>query len=226
MWKTRPKTSAKSPASVTPPRDGSGTLLANERQDAPSRETRLDSSRQPRGHSTRQRLRSAAPSPRPPGCPSANMAAPCASLGAVVSCRLFLGSRVILARSKGPWGASAAGLQAGAAPQVRPERAGGRGRAVPGGSRVLRPGPEILGAAVDVQANRCRLREWGPGCGAESRSGGSGPPRAVRLGGTVMVLGWACFAPRVSYGSLKRVSVRVDSPGSVSTGEQVSDLPS
>ncbi|XP_063085813.1 small ribosomal subunit protein uS9m isoform X1 [Cavia porcellus] len=46
------------------------------------------------------------------------MAAPCASLGAVVSCRLFLGSRVILARSKGPWGASAAGLQAGAAPQL------------------------------------------------------------------------------------------------------------
>ncbi|XP_023573257.1 28S ribosomal protein S9, mitochondrial isoform X2 [Octodon degus] len=39
------------------------------------------------------------------------MAAPCVSCSAVLSCRLSLGTRVILARSQGPWRASAAGLQ-------------------------------------------------------------------------------------------------------------------
>ncbi|XP_004633260.1 28S ribosomal protein S9, mitochondrial isoform X1 [Octodon degus] len=46
------------------------------------------------------------------------MAAPCVSCSAVLSCRLSLGTRVILARSQGPWRASAAGLQAGTGPQL------------------------------------------------------------------------------------------------------------
>uniref|UniRef100_A0A8C2V4E3 Small ribosomal subunit protein uS9m n=2 Tax=Chinchilla lanigera TaxID=34839 RepID=A0A8C2V4E3_CHILA len=76
------------------------------------------SSRQPRGHGARRRLRSATPSPRPPGSPTASMAAPCVSCSAALSRRLFLGTRVVLARSQGLWKASAAGAQAGSGPQL------------------------------------------------------------------------------------------------------------
>ncbi|KAM6179850.1 small ribosomal subunit protein uS9m isoform 2-T2 [Erethizon dorsatum] len=46
------------------------------------------------------------------------MAAPCVSSSAALSCRLFLGSRVILGRSQGLWRDLATGRQAGTGPQL------------------------------------------------------------------------------------------------------------
>ncbi|XP_010643193.1 28S ribosomal protein S9, mitochondrial [Fukomys damarensis] len=46
------------------------------------------------------------------------MAAPCVSCSSALSCRFFLGGKVILARSQGPWKSLAAGLQADTRPQI------------------------------------------------------------------------------------------------------------